>query len=262
MLKRGALALAAVGLIMFAYELFWGLLFPFSPIKLGFERLESERAAVIYPQGENLPADYRALDRLMADAETFHGLNFRKPVAVIICASSAQYRRFSTQRSPLCTMATGTVIYVNPTIRATGRDVEGFLKHELSHAIIYQNTTPWKALKLSSWATEGLAICYGNPHHYYSGPEFARLAEDYFLDIFDGMHRLDEIPADIRYLFLYAEYRSFLEYLIARDGLDKFLEFMLAYKDEPKLEEQLFAEMYGAELRELFGEFRDRVGHP
>lgn len=169
MIKKGYIAITILAAAVLIYSLQWGLLFPLSPVKFGFNKISHKNASVLYPKNTVLSNGYESVDHLMNETEKFHGLKFKKKIQIIVCATESQYQRYSTQRSPVCTMHTGSVIYVNPVVQNTNRDIHGFLKHELSHALIFQNTTLLKTIKMKRWIREGLAVYYGNPHHYYQG---------------------------------------------------------------------------------------------
>lgn len=261
MIKKGFIVVFFLMLMLVIYSLIWGILFPLSPIKFGFNKISYHNASILYPKEMLLPDDYKSVDHLMGETERFHRLKFKKKVTVIICATKSQYKRYSTQRSPLCTMATGTIIYINPTIKDTNRDIQGFLKHELSHALIFQNTTFLKTFKIKRWLREGLAVFYGNPHHYYQGKDFCRLAVDegYFLDFLQDNEAIEQIPREIRYLFEYAEYKYFIDYLVTNYGMDLFLKFINQYILEPESEKELFKQIYSLELLEVFQKFKLEV---
>ena len=152
-----------------------------------------------------------------------------------------------------CTIQTGTVIYIRPSIRETTyppqinvegrnmtlgppavdthRDITGFLKHELSHAILYQNTSVLKALRVKRWVEEGVAVYFGNPHHYYHGSEFRTLAIDQggFFNLLDDHSEPKSIPKEIKYYFMYGAFHEFMNYLIQTYGLDTVLTYIHEY---------------------------------
>jgi hypothetical protein len=261
MIKKGVIAIFILVITILIYSFIWGILFPWSPIKFGFNKVSYSDSSIFYPNNMSIPIDYELIDHLMSETEKFHNLRFKKKVNIIICATKSQYQRFSTQRSPICTMYTGSVIYVNPSIRDTKRDIKSFLKHELSHAIIYQNTTILKASKMKRWISEGLAVFYGNSHHYHQGKEFFILAVDegYFFEFIKNSGNIGHIPKDIRYSFEYAEYRYFIEYLVVNFGSDLFFKFIHQYVLEPELEEELFKQIYNLELLDVFQRFESEV---
>ena len=261
MIKKAFTALFILLAAALIYTFLRGILFPWSPVKVGFKKINYNRSVIFYPENMPIDSDYRSVDSLMDETEKFHRLKFKKKVKVIICATKAQYHRFSTQRSPLCTMFTGTVIYINPTVKKTNRDLKSFLKHELSHAVIYQNTTILKASKMKRWISEGLAVFYGNSHHYFQGKDFLKLAVDkgYFFEFIKKRGNLSHIPKDIRYLFEYAEYQYFIQYLVENYGSDLFFKFIHQYLLEPELEKKLFKKIYQLELLDVFQKFKVEV---
>lgn len=261
MLKKGFIAIFILVITILLYSFIFGLLFPWSPIKFGFQKDSYNNSSVFYPKNMSLSKDYEFIDRLMSETEKFHNLKFKKKVNVVICATKSQYKRFSTQRTPICTMYTGSTIYVNPTITDTKRDIKSFLKHELSHAITYQNSTILKTSKMKRWITEGLAVFYGNSHHYYQGKEFLTLAVDkgYFFEFIKNRANIGNIPKNIRYSFEYAEYGYFIEYLAVKYGSDLLIKFIHQYLFEPDLEEKLFKQIYHLELLDVFQKFEGEV---
>ena len=260
-IKKVFVAFLLIVLAVLIYGFLFGPLFPYSPVKFGFSKLELKRGTVFYPKKTQLAEDYFELDNLISQTEAFHKLDFRKKVKVIVCATKGQYKRFSTQSSSACAIQTGTIIYINPRIKDTGRDLIGFLKHELSHAVLFQNTSILKAFKLKSWLREGLAIYYGNPHHYYRGDKFRKLAVDegYFFNLLDDKAKPENIPKEIKYFFIYGEYRAFIEYLIKAYGLESVLKYTVEYIKAPREEKPLFETLFGISLDKVFAQFRDEV---
>jgi len=219
----------------------------------------------------------------MAQTEKFHRLSFKKNVLVIVCASNSQYRRFSLASGNAGTIQTGTMIYIRPSISEASypphiayedgalkllppdnpakRDLAGFLKHELSHAILYQNTTPWKAMKIKRWIEEGLAVYFGNSHHYYTGDELRSLAIDdgFWFNLTDEDADPPGIPDTIKHFFSYGAYCGFITYLVDTYGRDRLLDFVHAYIRDPQNEEALFKSQFGVSLNDAIEGFRNRL---
>ena len=276
------IAVAGVAAVLL-YALLFGPLFAFSPLKSGFNELRLGRCKVSYPSGATPDPAYSQLDNLMAQTEAFHRLTFKKNVRVIVCASNSQYRRFSLASGNACTIQTGTVIYIRPSISEASypphiayengalkllppanpakRDLAGFLKHELSHAILYQNTTPWKAMKIKRWLEEGLAVYFGNSNHYYAGEELRSLAIDdaFWFNLTDEDAGSKEIPGEIRYFFTYGAYGEFVKYLVETHGREPVLDFVHDYIRDPQNEEALFKSQFGIGLNDALEEFRKRL---
>lgn len=265
------LSLTVLGITLCGYGFCFGPLFPWSPLKPGFESSTFGRAIAWYPKGSEPLPEFAALESLMKETEKSHKLRFRKGIRVILCANGNQYKRFSMIGGHASAGPTGTVIYINPSIRSTTypppldskngddekaaknqgarRDIASFLRHELSHAILYQNTSLFKALKIKNWVEEGLAVYTGNPDHYYRGAEFRTLAFDrgYFFNLLNDKSEPPSISKEIKFYFVYGAYGEFMAYLIQNHGMDTVLDFIHAYIYAPSEEECLFRLFFGCE---------------
>lgn len=272
-----------VFILIIVYAFFYGPLFPFSPIHPGFSKKALHRCDILYSNDSHIPKEFYALDSLLYETEKFHHLTFTKTITVILCATAKQHKRFSMSGGHANTALTGTVIYVNPSIynalyppiielnksdifftKGRGnikRDIPSFLKHELSHALLYQNTTFWKARKIKSWLEEGLAVYYGNPDHYYQGNEFKQLAidRDYFFNLLDDKAEPHFIPPEIKFYFKYGAYRAFMEYLITTYGLETILDYTKEYLDAPDKEAELFTLFFGISMNDALERFRQSL---
>lgn len=259
LLKLGLMIFALALVSISAYAFTSGPLFPYSPIKIGFAELESDRAIILYPDGTIPPEECFNIDNLIKETESFHRLLFNKKPKIIFCETSKQYKRFSTKTAYACAIQTGDAIYINPSIYDTKRDLTGFFKHELSHAIIYQNTSILNAIRLKTWFTEGLAVCYGNSHHYFSGDSLNELAIDkgYFYNLFDDKAKPTDIPKDIRASFFYGLYGSFIRYLIESYGQNSVMSFAVEYTKNPKKEEEIFQNIFGLSQKNALQKFYD-----
>jgi len=273
--------LAAVLMAACIYGFFFGPLFPYCPVNPGFDRMELGRCTVIYPGGSVLPPEYSTLDTLMDETEKFHQMSFRKRVKVVVCATPGQYKRFSRGGGHASTTQTGTAVYIAPSIGETTyppplqregeareaasppktgrRDLSGFLKHELSHAILYQNTGLFRAFRIKNWVEEGLAIYFGNPDHYYRGEEFRALAfrQGCFFNLLDDESEPVVTPPDIKFYYKYGAYCEFMAYLVDKYGLDGVLNFVHAYIKSPADEEALFQTSFGCSPAAMLDRFRE-----
>ena len=57
--------------------LFWGPLFPWSPIKVGFKKIEFTKATVFIKDFKS-ESVVNTLNEIIHEEEVFHGLNFKK----------------------------------------------------------------------------------------------------------------------------------------------------------------------------------------
>lgn len=282
-MKKRTLVVVVVAFLLTTvavYGFFFGPLFPWCPIKPGFSTLRLNRCSILYPKGTQPAPEYATLDTLMEETEQFHKLRFKKKIQVIVCASNEQCRRFSRTNGHACTVQTGTVLYVRPSIRDTvyppplgpdgeiipeseagkqpRRDLTGFLKHELSHALLYQNTSLFKAFRISRWVDEGLAVHFGNPDHYYRGREFRALAFDrgFFFNLLEEDSEPDNLPGGIKYFFTYGAYGGFMRYLFQVHGRDTALDFIHQYIQAPGKQEHLFRKCFSCTPAEMLERFK------
>jgi hypothetical protein len=118
-----------------------------------------------------------------------------------------------------------------------------------------------KALKIKRWLEEGLAIYFGNSHHYYRGTEFRILAIDqgYFFNLFDENAEPEGIPQEIKYFFMYGAFNEFTKYLIETYGLDRMLSYTYEYLKAPEHEEQLFKSTFGMSPQEALRKFHQSL---
>jgi len=264
----GAASLVFVFLVGFAFVS--GPLFPWSPVKIGYDCKEFKRASVIFPNGTTFPNDCLDIDNIMDDVERFHGLKFEDRVKIIFCDTWGLFHRgrlcsfgFRSEGPLASAIGTGTVIYFSPGLKNSGRNLRGLLKHELSHAIRYQHMAlgdvlgPYGNLH---WLDEGIAIHYGNASDYPKAKEFRTMAiEKGYLFRVTDKRDADKIPLSIRHMFRYAEYNFFFTYLINRFGRDSVMEYVKATMKSPDQSELHFRTLFRASLLEVVSSFEQAV---
>ena len=218
----GGILLACLGTAAFAY----GPLLPWSPVKPGYRSASFARARVYFDQGAPILPDYRTIDTMMDEAERFHRLRFRRPVTVIACKSWGDRERGL------------------PWLGMRGPSAGEFLRHELSHALLSQNTTILKTHQLndSPWFFEGLAVSFGRQQDYLTRDQFADMASRAALAGY-----LD--PAQ----------RYFVEYLKSRHGEGTFQTYLAQALAAPARLEPLFAETFGTPFAEAIDAYQHEV---
>ena len=226
----------AVFLILVAAALN-GPLFPWSPVKPGYTHFTLHRADIYYPSGTQLEDAYQRVDTFIAEAEKFHRLKMpgRSPAGAR-------------------TLQTGTVIFVTPKIAEKHFDTAEYLRHELSHAIIDQNTTLWRGHKMNDqpWLFEGLAVDFGRQKSYLTEAEFvARAMSKPLTPAFNGDN------SDMR--FNYVAWRYFLEYMMKTRGRDKFQDYLLRVMQEPDRAWALFPEFFRVSFDQAVLAFQESV---
>jgi hypothetical protein len=234
-----------------------GPLFPWSPVKPGYTHFTLHRADIYYPSGTTLEDAYQQVDNFIAEAETFHRLKMPDRITVIAPRTWTDFHlQAPWQRGPVgaLTLQTGTVIFVTPKIAEKHFDTAEYLRHELSHAILDQNTTLWRGHKLNSqpWLFEGLAVDFGRQKSYLTEDEFiARAQTEPLLPVFNSDN------SDMR--FNYVAWRYFLEYIIHSRNRDKFQDYLLRVMQDPDRARTLFPEYFGRSFDDAVGEFQTAI---
>jgi hypothetical protein len=213
---------------------------------------------VYYPNGAVLDPAYRDIDHFIGEAEDFHGLKMHERIAVI---ASRSWTDFHLQMPVIrgnavgaVTLQTGTVIWITPKLAEKHFDVAEFLRHELSHAIIDQNTTLRRSFKMKdqSWFYEGIAVSFGRQRSYLSRDEFVeRARSEALLAAFQGA------SADMR--FNYPVWRYFLEYLKQTRGTEAFASFLRDDMREPDEWRPMFQKHFGVPFAAAVSEFEKTV---
>jgi hypothetical protein len=235
-----------------------GPLFPWSPLKLGYNHFTLHRADIYFPSGTTLDDAYKQVDTFIEEAETFYRLKMPYRITVIAPRTWTDFHlQAPWQRGNAVaglTLQTGTVIWVTPKVGEKHFDPGEFLRHELSHAILDQNTTVWLGHKLNGqpWLSEGLAVDFGRQKSYLTEEEFiARAQTEPLAPVFDGNN------SDMR--FNYVAWRYFVEHMIRMRGRDRFQDYLLRVMQEPDQARTLFPEYFGISFDAAVGEFQARV---
>jgi hypothetical protein len=230
-LKKSAVALSVAILFALCMAFPFGPLLPWSPIKPGYRTISYAHADLYYNKAEAEPSDYKDLDRMMAEAEAFHHLSFHKKVRVIECKDWSDCARampwMNVRGLGGVTLATGDVIFITPKLREKKFSTAEYLRHELSHAVLSQNTTILDAYKLNNipWFFEGLAVSFGKQKNYYSRREFLDGAKSFELAKLIDPAKIDQSSKHWNVRFAYTAQRYFVEFLRMKFGEDRFTQF-------------------------------------
>jgi len=244
--------------ILVAAYLFWGPLFPWNPLKIGFEKIESSKATVYITEYDGESIVYR-INELLLEVEDFHGIKFQDKFKIIILGKESNMKRFLPWLS-----GTGysvklgflNVIYIGSTARNSPYGIEVYLKHEISHLLIHQNALSSEnnfEIQKQGWLAEGVATYFGGPH-FYAKEEFVRLWTDKGLT-FNNLYEENPLAMNKSFVLKYTFYRFFIEFLIDTYGLGNFQSYLKKYIETPKIYKHLFADVYDAELNEILAKF-------
>lgn len=265
-LRRKLLIGAAASLFFLLLMAFpFGPLLPWSPIKPGYSEARYARADVYFNQNEPEPEDYRQVDQMMAEAEAFHQLKFHRRVKVIACKNWSDCQRswFWMNVKPLggVTLGTGDAIYITPKLKEKNFSITEFLRHELSHAIISQNSTIRNSMKMTdqAWFSEGIAVWFGHQTSYLSQAEFLEKARTVDLTKVIDPAQMDRESPDWSWRFAYPAQRYFLEYLKQTEGADRFQQFLNQYIHDPDNYQKQFRDVFQQSLSDAVRKFEQAI---
>jgi len=240
------------GIILY---LFWGPLFPWSPVKIGYVEINSSKATVYVNDITQKDSVVYCIDEIIQEIEKFHDLDYQSNFKIIILNKDSNMKRYlpwlkGSGYSVSLSMA--NLIYIGPTARKSASGIEPYLKHELSHLLIDQNTSSDQALKMheQGWFVEGVAE-YFSGRSFYKKSEFVALARMNNLK-FDSLYEKNPLNMSIQELkFHYSYYRFFIEFLAESYGIAKLQEYLKSYIANPDSYKKIFIEVYSMDLDEI-----------
>jgi hypothetical protein len=232
-------------------------------LKPGYQECAYQRADVQWGDGLGLPADYSAIDYLMEDSERFHRFRFVHRLQVVACRSWADFHEFvpfiEGELVGGLTLEYGTTIYITPRVEEMHYHTSEFLRHELSHALLLQNSSiaSRTQFKRVPWLYEGVAVLAGDQRAYGTAADFARrAASEALAPLFDPA-AFERPGFDLR--MAYRAWRYFLEDLIAERGRDRFQVLLARFMQRPLAIDSTFANVYGTPLPAAIAIFENKV---
>lgn len=273
--KRIVLVSAVVLLAAGAYSLLWGRLAPISPVVVGFERRVSPKAIVHFHRGSPVP-EADTVDGLIERVEAWHKLRFRSKPQIVICRSDGEYGRFTGHAARFKVFPVFGRLYVSA--RAVRDAVAGrihldvYLAHELSHSLLYQNMSAWRALSYPGWLMEGIAVRssgqMGIDGYYTKDATYEAIQKGFFVPPDDWgtilrrqRRSIGDLPLENKMWFIYSEFGCLVDRLIEIDGEERFLRFLketLSSGDYRRPFEQTF----GIPFDEFLGSFKNGPAGP
>lgn len=255
------------------YFFLWGRLFPFSPVILGFEREEFDKAVIYYREGTDI-SNYSVIDSLIDKVEDFHQLRFKKKVGIFIFNSDAEYTRRTGMRTRFVTFPVHGRIFVSGKAKAEFEEgkihMSVYLKHELSHSLLFQNMTLYHVLHYPGWLAEGIAVYSANQmgvDGYFTKEEtFETIRDGYFFhpDDWGTLLRrkegLEDFSLPDKYRFIYSEFACIVDDLIQSYGQEKLNQYMTALLSE-KDDGEVFRRIFGVDFENYVDDFRNRTGY-
>ncbi len=264
--------ITAICVILFYYLLAFGPLFPWNPIKSGYEELKAQTYSVYYQKDTELPAYYQNLESYLSETSITFNLPRTRYIKLIRTDKShmkGYIPWLNTDSLGGVALQTGDILYINSEKIAEQKlNEEEYIKHELVHLLLHQNTNIINASRATkvTYVSEGIPFYLSGPS-FYSQKEFLECLkkvklqettegdEIYTADSFSG---LDEQSAE-RYKVSHMLYGGFIGYLIKTYGQEKFNIFDHEFLNTPSLHRQLFEEVYEKKLEVVLQEFEESL---
>lgn len=253
------------------YHFIFGRLMPFSPLVIGFEKHQTENSIVFFHNNEK-ELNYNSVDSLILNAEQFHKLKFNKKVRIFICKTDNEYKRYTGASSRMVTIF-GNAIFIsgmaNAERKSNTTSTNIYLLHELSHLLIYQNTTVQIAVNYPNWFLEGIAVYSSNQFGvdgYLTKREVQQEIKkrnfvhpmDYGTFLSSKGNSVINCNVPNKYRFIYAEFGTIIGDLINTYGQEIFINFL---HQSLKTDDfyTTFKKEYQLEFSEYVTEFEKRI---
>ncbi len=260
--------------VLLIEQFLFGALLPYSPVMVGFNKVKGEKVIIYYHK--NLYLDIEELSRIITETEDFHNLSYRNKTKIILTKSEKEFYRY--------TFSKFRFLAVKNRIFVSGRNIQdsqnnkihiyAYLKHELSHLLIYQNMSSLQFIRntVPGWLLEGIATyssgMIGQDSYYSKEEVFKTIKKGIFLNPIDWKSGflVPESPVvenfplsgNDKYFFIYSELGCVIEDLIHRFGKDLFINYMkrsMADKDN----ESVFYTVYSIKYEDYISQFQEMV---
>lgn len=246
------------------YQFLFGKLFPFSPVVLGFSRYEYTNTVIYFQKGA-ANDNYSGIDTLVSPVEEFHNLKFLKKPELFIFRDSISCRNHSPSKARFCTF-TDRRLFISPWALNEAKtgyiSLETYLKHELSHVLIFQHQGFLSHFKYPKWLLEGIAVYSSNQMGTAFYPDkketYSYIKQGNFIPPSDFKTRREkQINLNLKYrmTFMYSEFACIVDYLVSKYGKDVFLSYMKNLLKSTN-HDKVFRKIYGQDFDEFVLVFR------
>lgn len=236
MFKKTAIVIVFILIIATCLFLF-GPLFIYTPVILGFEKKEFSRAVLYFHKGADI-SGYMNVDSLVEEMEKFHGMKLKRKPEIVIMATDRERFRLSLGKARMTAYMNRIVVAGRVAGEAAAGKIhlETYLKHELSHVVLFSGTDIVHVNLFPEWLREGLAVYAANQRGVdgYFTAAFVRemMAHGIFLP---PGRETDEmrlalqkgLPGSTGY-FMYSEWATIVEAIVNEYGMEKFMAYVRA----------------------------------
>ncbi|MBN2769978.1 MAG: hypothetical protein JXR90_04695 [Spirochaetes bacterium] len=261
------IGLSIITTIIFIYALFYGKLFPFSPIAAGFEKHELKNTIIYVQNGSNYN-DYIEIDKYTESVESFHRLKFRSKPEIFIFSDKKSYLRRNVTRARFYAYPNGRLVVAPWAVDESEKGIislEIYIKHELSHVLLYQNMSFVAAYYYPQWLMEGIAVYSTNQMGTSWYPDKIKTYEiikngNFFPPYLYKTNKEDSIKLNTenRIAFMYSEFGCIVDFLIEKYGKDKFCEYMKGLFHNYD-HDNLFKNIYNTDFESFLNDFKENT---
>lgn len=253
--------------MLIVYLFLFGKLFPFSPFTIGFEKHELNNITIYLENGSAFN-DFDEIDTFTKDVETFHRLKFRDKPEIYVFSDKNSYYKKTITKARFIAYPNGTVM-ISPWAIDEARQgtisLEIYLKHELSHIILFQNMGLIASYKYPQWLLEGIAVYSTNQMGTSCYPDKSMTYKilqkgNYFPPNYFKTAKEDDIILNIEnpIAFKYSEFACIVDYLITTYGEEKFYQYMFGLFKNYNHNE-VFKNIYKIEFQDFLIKFVDET---
>jgi hypothetical protein len=266
--------LTSIFLLISLLALLFGPGFPFCPIIIGFKTQDIGRAEIFYHDKQYL--DPIKINLIIEENELLHGLKYKDKVQIVLTDSSNEFYRLTLNQFRFTTFPPfGRVI-------VSGRNLKDFeegkihiytyLKHELSHALIFQNSKLIEYFNgnIPTWFLEGLATYYSDMVGVDVYPNFSYIKEKIKQDVYISPYKVNsgflapeseeikKLNISSKWPFLYSEF-ALVVYEIDKDFGRKKLKMLIGETGKGKSFYYIFNKIYGIDFNIYWNNLVKRI---
>jgi len=246
----------------------WGRLFPFSPVIVGFSKHEGDKE-IIYAEA-NVHFDNLAMvDQCIVSVEQAHGLAFKHKPEIFLLKTPAKFQRLTGSTVRFKTFPVYGRVFVSPhAIEEADKGLISlpiYLKHELSHSLLFQHMTLYRFFKYPTWLLEGIATqssgMMGHAWYPDKNATYDLIREGNFLPPRDFGTRNEgatPLKAPNKAAFLYSEFACIIDDLMDNYGREKVLAYIKALLNESD-DLELFRAAFGQTFDDYLSSFQRRT---
>jgi hypothetical protein len=266
--------LAAILICIPGYLFAYGRLLPLSPLIFGYQKVALGKISLYKHANEPIPDAISRANDYLSELEKLHKLTFNKPIDIILCSSESEQRRLNGSDIRLkCYPIYGRIVVSHKVLSESSRgekNLDIYLRHELSHTLLFQNLSLSKAFHtFPRWLIEGMAVYSSNQFgvdNYYTKPMVAQtIKEGKFFrpEWLNGPFQHEpkqavEFPVPEKAFFFYSEFGMIVDDLIATYGEDSFQKYFHGLFTSDS-DDRLFEDTFGLPFNQYLIEFQNRA---